>query len=56
MAVWYSFRAKDRTVRGYCRAEDEESVCKFAGKAKEEMAIKKVVWDGKEFKDEKVAG
>ncbi|MBA7649668.1 hypothetical protein ES703_57466 [subsurface metagenome] len=49
MRQWYQFRAKDRKVRGYCPARDEQGVARLAGYPVEELVIELVKWDGKEF-------
>lgn len=49
MNYWYSFRSKNRKVRGYCPARDEEEVARFAGYPVEELVIEPIRWNGKEF-------
>lgn len=48
---WYSFKSKDRKVRGYCPAETELEVARFADYEIKDLIIRKVIWDkdGKEF-------
>lgn len=49
MKHWYQYRSKDRKVRGYCPAKNEEQVARLAGYPLEELIIKCVNWNGKEF-------
>jgi len=46
---WYSFRSKDGKVKGYCPAESEAELARFAGYELKELVIKRVRWNGKEF-------
>jgi len=46
---WYSFKSKDRKVRGYCPAKNEDGVARLAGYPAEQLVIERVRWNGKEF-------
>ena len=49
MRHWYSFRSKDRKVRGYCPGKDKEKVARLAGYPVEELVIERVRWNGERF-------
>lgn len=49
MNNWYSFRSKDRKVRGIVPARDLAAVARFAGYPLDKLVIARVRWDGKEF-------
>ena len=49
MKDWYSYRSKDKKVRGYCLARDEAEVAYIAGYPVEELVIERARWNGKEF-------
>ena len=51
---WYSFKSKDRKVRGYCLGETEAEVARFAGYPIAELNIEKVIWDEKQFRENAV--
>ena len=46
---WYSFRSKDRKVRGYFKAKTELEVARFAGYEIDSLVIQAVKWNGEEF-------
>lgn len=54
--IWYSYKTKDKKVRGYCtgqnKQEAKELIEKFAGYPIEELIVKRVIWDGEQFKGE----
>lgn len=49
MRQWYFFKSKDKKVKGYCPARNEQEVARFAGYPLEELIIEKVIFDGEEF-------
>lgn len=54
MNNWYFYRSKDKKVKGYVMARDEEAVVKFARYPLSKLVIECVEWDGERFvKDER---
>ena len=49
MKKWYSYKSKDRKVKGYCPADSEDGVASLAGYPVEQLVIERVRWNGKEF-------
>ena len=49
MNNWYFYRSKDRKIKGYVMARDEEAVAKFAGYPVKKLVIWRVFCNGKEF-------
>jgi hypothetical protein len=45
--IWFGFRSKDGRAKGYCPAEDEAGVARFANYPIGELIIKRARWDGK---------
>ena len=44
MAKWYSFRARDRSMQGFCPADNEDGVCRFASRTRKELVIKPAIY------------
>ncbi|MBA7598393.1 hypothetical protein ES703_05408 [subsurface metagenome] len=49
MKNWYSYKSKDRKIRGYVSAKDDNEVARLFGYPREEMVIELVKWNGREF-------
>lgn len=49
MKRWYSFKSKDRKVKGLVPARSELEVARFAGYPISELVIQRVKWNNEEF-------
>ena len=49
MNHWYSYKSKDRKIKGYVLAGDENEVARLFGYPREKLVIERVRWNGREF-------
>lgn len=49
MKRWYSFRSKDRKVKGYALEKGKQYVAILVGYPRNELIIERVRWNGEEF-------
>ena len=47
--MWFSYISKDRKIRGYCQAKDEQEVARQVGYPLDGLRVEQVMWDGERF-------
>lgn len=51
MRYWYSYKSKDGKVKGIVLSGSKEGVARLAGYDMEDLIIREVIWDGKQFRE-----